>query len=56
LGLTAVRLVVAQLVHCFDWELPNNMLPTELDMTEEFGLVTPRAKHLLAFPAYCLGK
>ncbi|XP_062148744.1 cytochrome P450 71AU50-like [Alnus glutinosa] len=56
LGLTAVRLVVAQLVHCFDWELPNNMLPTELDMTEEFGLVTPRAKHLLAFPAYRLGK
>ena len=34
LGLSVVRLVVAQLVHCFDWELPNNMLPTELDMTE----------------------
>ncbi|KAB1210415.1 hypothetical protein CJ030_MR6G007166 [Morella rubra] len=27
LGLTAVRLVVAQLVHCFDWELPDDMLP-----------------------------
>jgi len=56
LGLTAVRLVVAQLVHCFDWELPDNMLPTELDMTEEFGLTTPRAKHLLAFPTYRLRK
>jgi cytochrome P450 len=56
LGLTVVRLVVAQLVHCFDWELPDNMLPTELDMTEEFGLTTPRAKHLLAFPTYRLRK
>jgi cytochrome P450 len=56
LGLTVVRLVVAQLVHCFDWELPDNMLPTELDMTEEFGLSIPRAKHLLAFPNYRLRK
>ncbi|PQM39580.1 cytochrome P450 CYP736A12-like [Prunus yedoensis var. nudiflora] len=49
-----VQLVVAQLVHCFDWELPNNMLPSELDMTEEFGLTVPRAKHLLAVPTYRL--
>ncbi|XP_059665349.1 cytochrome P450 71AU50-like [Cornus florida] len=56
LGLTVVRLVVAQLVHCFDWELPNNMLPTELDMTEVFGLVTARANHLLAIPTYRLHK
>ncbi|KAG2711770.1 hypothetical protein I3760_04G092200 [Carya illinoinensis] len=50
LGLTAVRLVVAQLVHCFDWDLPNNMLPFELDMFKEFGLIVSRAKHLLAIP------
>nr|POE84778.1 cytochrome p450 [Quercus suber] len=56
LGLIVVRLVLAQLVHCFDWELPNDMLPTELDMTEEFGLTTPRAKHLLAIPTYRLHK
>ncbi|GLT62401.1 hypothetical protein SLA2020_350430 [Shorea laevis] len=56
LGLTLVRLVVAQIVHCFDWELPNNMLPNELDMTEEFGLSTPRAKPLLAIPTYRLRK
>ena len=54
LGLTVVRLVLAQLVHCFNWELPNGMLPSELDMTEEFGLTTPRAKHLLAIPTYRL--
>ncbi|KAE8698053.1 CYP736A12 protein [Hibiscus syriacus] len=54
LGLTIVRFVVAQLVHCFDWKLPNNMQATELDMTEEFGIVSPRADHLLAMPAWRL--
>ncbi|KAH9669722.1 hypothetical protein KPL70_021909 [Citrus sinensis] len=54
LGLTVVKQVTAQLVHCFDWELPEGMLPTELDMTKEFGLVTPRAKHLLVVPSYRL--
>ncbi|KAJ9670831.1 hypothetical protein PVL29_027020 [Vitis rotundifolia] len=53
LGLTVVRFVVAQLVHCFDWELPDGMmLPSELDMTEELGLAIPRAKHLVAIPTY----
>ncbi|XWS29471.1 hypothetical protein CRYUN_Cryun24cG0032100 [Craigia yunnanensis] len=54
LGLTVVRLVVAQLVHCFDWELPDDMLATDLDMTEDFGIVCPRAKHLLAIPTWRL--
>ncbi|CAL5368738.1 unnamed protein product [Camellia sinensis] len=56
MGLVVVRLVVAQLVHCFDWELPDNMSPEDLDMTEVFGLVTARAKHLLAIPTYRLQK
>lgn len=54
LGLTVVRLVVAQLVHCFDWKLPNGMLPDDLDMIEEFGLTMPRAHHLIAIPTYRL--
>ncbi|MED6168417.1 hypothetical protein PIB30_011306 [Stylosanthes scabra] len=54
LGLTVVRLVVAQLVHCFDWKLPNNLLPNELDMSEDFGLSMPRANHLVAIPSYRL--
>lgn len=54
LGLTTVRLVVAQLVHCFDWKLPNDMLPSDLDMTEVFGLTMPRAHHLIAIPTYRL--
>lgn len=54
LGLTMVRLVAAQLLHCFDWELPDNMLPEELDMAEEFGIVVSRANHLMAIPTYRL--
>ncbi|XP_042015621.1 cytochrome P450 71AU50-like [Salvia splendens] len=54
LGLTVVKLVVAQLVHCFDWELPNGMKPEDIDMCEHFGLVTARAKPLMAIPTYRL--
>ncbi|KAL2342998.1 hypothetical protein Fmac_004283 [Flemingia macrophylla] len=54
LGLTVIRITVAQFVHCFDWNLPNEMLASELDMMEEFGLSMPRANHLLAVPTYRL--
>ncbi|KHN29102.1 cytochrome P450 CYP736A12-like [Glycine soja] len=54
LGLITVRQTVAQLVHCFDWKLPNNMFPDDLDMTEAFGLTMPRANHLHAIPTYRL--
>ncbi|XP_073150829.1 cytochrome P450 71AU50-like [Henckelia pumila] len=54
LGLTSVRLMLAQLVHCFDWKLPNGMSPSDLDMSEHFGLVTSREKHLCAIPIYRL--
>ncbi|BBN67969.1 Cytochrome P450 superfamily protein, partial [Prunus dulcis] len=56
LGLTVVQIVLAQLVHCFNWELPDSMLPEELDITEVFGLTISRAKHLLAIPFYRLHK
>ncbi|KAL2521420.1 Cytochrome [Forsythia ovata] len=56
LGLVIVRLLVAQLVHCFDWELPNGMMPSDLNMDEYFGLVTTRAEHLMAIPTYRLHK
>lgn len=54
LGLLTIRLVLAQLVHCFNWELPNGMQPEKMDMTEEFGLTMPRANKLLAIPSYRL--
>ncbi|KAM7471141.1 hypothetical protein LguiA_009324 [Lonicera macranthoides] len=54
LGLINIQLVVAQLVHCFDWELPNGMSPSDLDMSEIFSTTLPRAKHLFAVPTYRL--
>lgn len=54
LGFIVVRLMVAQLLHCFDWELPDGMLPEELDMEEEFGLVISKKKQLKATPTYRL--
>ncbi|WJX58227.1 hypothetical protein P8452_43702 [Trifolium repens] len=48
------HLVIAQLVHCFNWELPYNITPSNLNMEEKFGLSIPRAQHLLAIPSYRL--
>ncbi|XP_026437453.1 cytochrome P450 CYP736A12-like [Papaver somniferum] len=56
MGLTLVRLMLAQLVHCFNWELPNGMLPHKLEMNEKWGLTVPRANHLMAIPIYRLTK
>ncbi|XP_022132586.1 cytochrome P450 CYP736A12-like [Momordica charantia] len=54
MGLTIVHMVIAQLVHCFDWKLPNDMLPIELDMSEKSGLTSPRAQNLMVTPIYRL--
>jgi len=54
LGLVTVRLVVAQLVHCYNWKLPHNISPSNLNMEEKFGVTIPRAQHLHAIPSYRL--
>lgn len=51
LGMIMVKLVVTQLVHTFNWELPLGMSPDELDMEELFGATVPRVTHLLAVPS-----
>ncbi|KAJ6842091.1 cytochrome P450 84A1-like [Iris pallida] len=50
LGLHGLELAVAQLAHCFYWELPDGMKPSELDMGDIFGLTAPRAVRLVAVP------
>lgn len=50
LGLYSLELAVAQLVHCFNWNLPDGMKPGELDMSDVFGLTAPRAVRLSAVP------
>jgi len=52
LGLTTVKIVLAQLVHSFNWKLPLGMSPDDLNMNEKFGLTMPRSEHLLAVPTY----
>ncbi|KAL5231209.1 hypothetical protein ABZP36_029985 [Zizania latifolia] len=50
LGLYALELAVAQLAHGFNWALPDGMKPSELDMSDIFGLTAPRATRLYAIP------
>ncbi|KAL5990689.1 hypothetical protein ACLOJK_011592 [Asimina triloba] len=56
LGITVVRFVLAQLLHCFDWELPEGTTPENMNMSEKFSIVTLRSDHLLAIPTYRLRK
>ena len=50
LGLFAVEMAVAHLLHCFQWELPDGMKPSDVDTNDVFGLAAPRASRLVAVP------
>ncbi|XP_043712007.1 cytochrome P450 84A1-like [Telopea speciosissima] len=50
LGLYALELAVANLLHCFKWELPDGMKPSEIDMSDASGFTAPKAVHLVAVP------
>ncbi|XP_050870883.1 flavonoid 3'-monooxygenase [Lathyrus oleraceus] len=50
LGLRMVQLLTATLVHAFDWELENGLLPEKLNMDEAYGLTLQREKPLLVHP------
>ncbi|KAK9091233.1 hypothetical protein Sjap_024410 [Stephania japonica] len=54
LGLLEVQLILAQLLHCFNWELPDGASPCDLDMTEKFNLTMARASSLHCIPNYRL--
>ncbi|GLJ45520.1 hypothetical protein SUGI_0958370 [Cryptomeria japonica] len=49
MGLANVYLVLAQLIHCFDWSAKG-----DLDRDEEFGLTLPRKIPLSALPSWRL--
>ncbi|GFP88697.1 cytochrome p450 71a1 [Phtheirospermum japonicum] len=42
LGLKVIQSSLANLLHGFNWKLPDNMGPEDLDMEEIFGLSTPK--------------
>ncbi|KAK9114883.1 hypothetical protein Syun_021680 [Stephania yunnanensis] len=54
LGLVEVQLILAQLLHCFNWELPDGASPSDLDMSEKFNLTMARASSLHCIPSYRL--
>lgn len=47
LGNTMVSLMLAHLLHSFDWSLPAGMRPQDLDMAEIYKLVGIRRQPLL---------
>ncbi|GFP88698.1 cytochrome p450 71a1 [Phtheirospermum japonicum] len=47
LGLKVIQSSLANLLHGFNWKLPDNMGPEDLDMEEIFGLSTPKKIPLL---------
>ncbi|XP_020592241.1 cytochrome P450 71A1-like [Phalaenopsis equestris] len=53
-GVVGVEIVFANLLYCFDWELPNGMQEKELDMEERYGVSISRKNPLLlmAKPAF----
>ncbi|XP_037480959.1 cytochrome P450 84A1-like [Triticum dicoccoides] len=50
LGQHAVEFAIAQLVHGFNWKLPDDMNPMELDMSDTIGSTVSRATRLCAVP------
>ena len=45
-----VHLMLASLVHNFDWKLANDMKPEDMDMSETFGITLHRTGPLRAIP------
>ncbi|KAH7665219.1 Flavonoid 3'-monooxygenase protein [Dioscorea alata] len=50
LGLRMTTLLLASLVHGFDWALPDGLTPESLNMDTEFGLTLERSVPLVARP------
>ena len=46
MGIVTIELALAQILHSFDWELPNGIEAKDLDMTEVFGITMHRKAHL----------
>ncbi|KAL4338548.1 hypothetical protein AHAS_Ahas12G0221200 [Arachis hypogaea] len=49
-----VPLILATLLHCFDWKIADEKQPQELDMREEYGLTVRRAQPLLLIPIHTI--
>ncbi|KAJ4905362.1 Cytochrome P450 76C4 [Raphanus sativus] len=50
LAMKTVSLIIASLLHSFEWKLPNGVLPEDLNMDESFGLTLHKTNPLFAVP------
>ncbi|XP_010544668.1 PREDICTED: cytochrome P450 76C1-like [Tarenaya hassleriana] len=50
LAFRTVPMMLVSLLHSFDWELQNGVVPEDLDMEEAFGVTLHKAKPLFAVP------
>ncbi|KAI3863793.1 hypothetical protein MKW98_031385 [Papaver atlanticum] len=51
LGIYELELTLAHLLHCFSWNLPNGMEPSDMNMNDMPGLTAPREVRLVAVPS-----
>uniref|UniRef100_N1R2K0 Cytochrome P450 71C1 n=1 Tax=Aegilops tauschii TaxID=37682 RepID=N1R2K0_AEGTA len=49
-GLVTVEIMLANLVYCFDWELPDGMREEDVDMADMFGVTMRRKEKLVLVP------
>ncbi|XP_037438654.1 indole-2-monooxygenase-like [Triticum dicoccoides] len=49
-GLATVEVMLANLVYCFDWELPDGMRGEDIDMADVFGVTMRRKEKLVLVP------
>ncbi|KAM3295373.1 hypothetical protein ACQJBY_037944 [Aegilops geniculata] len=49
-GMASVEIMLANLVYCYDWELPDGMRQEDLDMTGVFGMTMHRKEKLFLVP------
>ncbi|VAI44023.1 unnamed protein product [Triticum turgidum subsp. durum] len=49
-GMASVEIMLANLVYCYDWELPDGMRQAGLDMTDVFGMTMRRKEKLFLIP------
>ncbi|KAE8670852.1 hypothetical protein F3Y22_tig00112050pilonHSYRG00001 [Hibiscus syriacus] len=52
LAVRMVHLMLASMIHSFDWKLPHGMNPQDLDMQEQFGTTLRKAVPLCVVPIY----
>ena len=46
-----VHVIIASLLHSFNWSLPDGMTGQKMNMTEKFGITLQRASPLIAVPS-----